>query len=304
MIRSPRTVSVPVCGMPLVSPPQLPLCPLCPPFCAPVPLPLTDPGSGGQHQQGSVELGPPRKTSRHLLSPASRPTSPILDPSAANHRLNNPIHSLSTTCVGLAQRLPPFIHTRTRTIPSRRPVAQLVCQPTSRFVLDASARDESPQSYSSPNTTLSYSKFRARRSHLVIRAHYLSPTPATPYGARAPAAFKHATHLVEFQKNLQRPTTPQSRQNVGRGVAIPLCRHHKCGQPLPPSLLHHHVQRSGMVRSPPPPPLPLMTRRRIGIDIAAGDSQDGAGAVTRSLCLCSPSRLLPAGRPQTPRPRS
>ena len=41
----------------------------------------------------------------------------------------------------------------------------------------------------------------------------------------------------------------QRRQDVGRSVVIPLRRPHKCRQPLSPGLLHHHVQRSRMVRS-------------------------------------------------------
>lgn len=37
------------------------------------------------------------------------------------------------------------------------------------------------------------------------------------------------------------------RQNVWRGVVIPLCGADKRRQPVPAGLLHHHVQRSGMV---------------------------------------------------------
>lgn len=38
--------------------------------------------------------------------------------------------------------------------------------------------------------------------------------------------------------------------DVGRSMAVPPRGPHKRRQPFPPSLLHNHVQRSGMVKSP------------------------------------------------------
>jgi len=53
----------------------------------------------------------------------------------------------------------------------------------------------------------------------------------------------HRPHRRVLQVNSE----SQSQQDVGRGVVIPARGADKCGQPVSSSLLHHYVQRSGMV---------------------------------------------------------
>ncbi|KAL8668703.1 MAG: hypothetical protein Q9168_006682 [Polycauliona sp. 1 TL-2023] len=61
------------------------------------------------------------------------------------------------------------------------------------------------------------------------------------------------------------------RDDVRRSMAVPALSAHKRRQPLPPSILHNHVQRLGMVYSPfiPPNPSPPSCRQKLILESAS-----------------------------------
>lgn len=98
---------------------------------------------------------------------------------------------------------------------------------------------------------------------------YISPPARTKSQRYRPGTFPSSPNRAPVQSCLVREVYPsqyiserrerrsafttiytQISQHVRRSVAIPDSRPHQCRQPVPPSLFHHHVQRSRMVRYP------------------------------------------------------
>lgn len=85
----------------------------------------------------------------------------------------------------------------------------------------------------------------SRTSHLQLSR--LLP----PIIIRSPRLRPPTTHLSRKDRASHQRFTPTHIlcQDVGRSVVIPVCGAYKCRKPFSPGVFHHHVQRSGMVRS-------------------------------------------------------
>jgi len=89
----------------------------------------------------------------------------------------------------------------------------------------------------------------------LLPAPFLIATPTLTCSRIAPAftndCHSEASPTPSLDPNISRACLLPNRQHVGRSVVVPLRCRHKCREPLPPSLLYYHVQRSRMVRPSP-----------------------------------------------------